>query len=210
MASRPDRWELALNGILVFSSPRTADLNQDGIQDIILGAGAGEWMDTPVGILAIDGRKGDVLWHVEARNQMAGSPVFQDITEDGVADVFMGGRSAQLYAINGASGEILWEYLPYDPQTVYGEDTTILNFFTPQWIPDQDQDGFDDLLVSFGGFVRARPTETDRPAGKLMVFSGQDGEVLASAPMPDGKETYFSPVVHDFEGNGELTVIFGS
>ena len=210
ITSQPDRWELPLNGILVLASPRAVDLNQDHTLDIILGAGAGEWMDTPFGILAIDGKDGTILWHVEARNQMAGSPIFQDITGDGIQDVFMGGRSAQLYAINGADGQVLWEYLPYNPHTVYEEDTTILNFFTPQWIPDQNNDGFDDLIVSFGGFVKALPAETDRPAGQLMVFSGKDGEILASAPMPDGKETYFSPLVHDFERNGNLTIIFGS
>jgi outer membrane protein assembly factor BamB len=175
-----------------------------------LGAGAGEWIDTPFGILAIDGKKGKILWYVKARNQMAGSPIFQDITEDGIQDVFMGGQSAQFYAINGANGQVLWEYLPYHPHTVYEEDTTILNFFTPQWIPDQNKDGFDDLVVSFGGFVKALPTETNRPVGKLMVFSGKDGEILASAPMPDGKETYFSPLVYDFEGKGAVTLIFGS
>lgn len=210
VSSRPDRWELALNGVLAFSSPRTLDVNQDDVQDIILGTGADEWMETPVGIVAVDGRDGEVLWHVAARNQMAGSPIFQDITQDGVDDVFIGGRSAQLYAINGASGEILWEYLPYDERTVYEEDTTILNFFTPQWIPDQDQDGFRDLIISYGGYVKAGPTETNRPVGYLMVFSGKDGTLLASAPMPDGKETYLSPLVYDFEGNGSLTVLFGS
>nr|WKN37497.1 PQQ-binding-like beta-propeller repeat protein [Tunicatimonas sp. TK19036] len=210
IVSRPDRWELALNGILVFSSPRAVDLNQDQVQDIILGAGAGEWMDTPLGVIAVDGKDGEVLWYVETRNQMAGSPIFQDITDDGIPDVFIGGRSAQLYAINGANGEVLWEYLPFDSQTVYEEDSSILNFFTPQWLPDQNSDGLDDLLISYGGFVKAGPTETKRPVGRLMVFSGKDGEVLASAPMPDGKETYFSPLVHDFEGNGALTVIFGS
>ena len=208
--SPPDRWDLALNGVSTFSSPRTADVNQDGVQDIILGMGAEEWMDTPVGVAAIDGNTGDVLWYVATRNQLAGSPIFQDITQDGIEDVFIGGRSAQLYAIDGSNGKVLWEYLPYNPETVYEEDTTILNFFTPQWVPDQDDDGFHDLIISFGGFVKADPTETDRPVGRLMVFSGKGGTLLASATMPDRKETYLSPLVHDFEKDGTLEIIFGS
>ena len=208
--ARPTRWELPLNGLLAFSSPRTTDVNQDDVQDIILGTGADEWMDTPAGIVAVDGKTGEVVWYVATRNQMAGSPIFQDITQDGIDDVFIGGRSAQLYAIDGSNGKVLWEYSPYNPRTVYEEDTTILNFFTPQWIPDQDGDGFDDLIISYGGFVKAGPTETNRPAGQLMVFSGKAGTLLAAATMPDGKETYLSPLVYDFEGNGALTVIFGS
>lgn len=43
-----------------------------------------------------------------------------------------------------------------------------------------------------------------------MVVNTVDGSMLARATMPDGKETYMSPVIHDFKGSGDLSVIFGS
>lgn len=50
----------------------------------------------------------------------------------------------------------------------------------------------------------------DRPPGNLMVISSREGTVLAKAEMPDGKETYMSPVVYDFEDNGDISVLFGT
>ena len=49
--------------IRTFSSPRTTDLNNDGIKDIILGGGV-EGFPTPYGVNAIDGYNGETLWTV--------------------------------------------------------------------------------------------------------------------------------------------------
>jgi hypothetical protein len=89
-------------------------------------------------------------------------------------------------------------------------DPSILNFYNVQFIPDQDGDGIRDLLTAYGGFIKAQPTETDRPVGSVMVISAKDGSTLAKAEVPDGRETYMSPLVHDFNGDGELSVLFGT
>ena len=75
---------------------------------------------------------------------------------------------------------------------------------------DTDGDGLRDLLVAYGGFTSAPPHQTDRPPGRLLVVRSRNGETLAEAPMPDGRETYMSPVVHDFDGDGSLSVLFGT
>jgi len=208
-ACQQPNWVVTIDGSGTYASPRSCDLTGDGVKDIVLGTGGSqEWESSENGVVAIDGQNGKVLWKVPCRNQIVGSPVFLDVTNDEVDDVFIGGRSAQFFAIDGSSGKLLWEYKSVD---IYQSrnDTTVLNFFTPQIIADQNQDGLDDLLVAYGGYVNARPWEDHRPAGYLMIFSSANGEIIAKAPVPDGKETYMSPVVWEndvYFGTGGETI----
>jgi hypothetical protein len=207
--SQPDSWSNIFYGIGTNSSPRAADLNRDGVLDIVLGAGGREFDSTDMAVLALDGSNGKILWTVSGTNQMVGSAAFKDISGDGVPDVFIGGRTAQFYAINGLTGKILWQYLKAGNISENSfPGTTLLNFFNPQFIPDQNQDGLEDILTAFGGYVNAEPDNFNRPAGMLMVLDAATGKVLKKSPVPDGKETYMSTVVYDF-GNG-LTIVFGT
>src|SRR3954452_2192573 len=92
------------------SSPRTADLNNDGILDIVIGAGKNEFQKTDMGILAFDGKSGNLLWKQNSIDQIFGSATFCDITGDKVKDIIIGGRSPQLKAIDGKSGALIWDY----------------------------------------------------------------------------------------------------
>ena len=191
-----------------FSSPRATDLNGDGVLDIVVGGGLEDFARSQ-SVSAFDGKTGNPLWRVGARNQMFGSALFGDITGDEVDDVFIGGRDAELVAINGATGEVIWEFFP-EGDTTSAAEAGLYNFYTCQWIPDQNNDGIRDLLTANGGDKFATPLDLDRPVGNVMIVSGLDGAQIAKAPVPDGKETYLSPLVYDFEGEGELEVIFGS
>ncbi|MBL7764049.1 MAG: PQQ-binding-like beta-propeller repeat protein, partial [Chitinophagaceae bacterium] len=62
------------------SSPRTTDLNKDGVMDVIIGAGKNEFQKSDMGILAFDGKTGNILWKQEANDQVFGSAVLYDIT----------------------------------------------------------------------------------------------------------------------------------
>jgi outer membrane protein assembly factor BamB len=203
-------WKRHYPAIGVYSSPRVADLNGDGTGDIIAGAGSAEWEKSDSAIIALDGRSGKLLWRVAARNQMVGSAVLYDISGDGVPDVLLGGRSAELRAIDGADGKTLWEFYPTD-QTHGHRAGGWYNFSTPQLIGDQDGDGYRDLLVANGGDASVAPGDPKRPAGCLMVVSSKDGGVIARATVPDGRETYLSPVIANL---GPLTdspaIFFGT
>ena len=109
---------------------------------------------------------------------MVGSPVFMDITSDCTPDVFIGGRSAILMAIDGSNGDVIWQYISYTPEMDLINDTSYLNFYTPQFVDDIDADGFEDLLVSFGGFFKAGTGDPERPSGQLMLISSRSGKVL--------------------------------
>ena len=49
------------------------------------------------------------LWHIPTQTQTYTSALFQDVTGDGTDDVFIGGRAASFFAINGRTGEVIWE-----------------------------------------------------------------------------------------------------
>ncbi len=196
-------WERSFARIGTFSSPRIADLNGDGIHDIVLGAGANEFEASDTAVIALNGATGAVLWAVGGTDQIFSTPVFLDINQDATPEVVMSGRSAQLIAIDGASGQVLWNFKRDCPP-----DFPLYNIYTPALIPDQNADQVLDLVVAQGGDVTKRPHDPDRPPGMLMVVSGKDGTLLAYDTMPDGRETYLAPVV--FEQAGETQILFGS
>jgi hypothetical protein len=199
-------WQSFTDSIPTLSSPRGSDLNGDGVIDIVIGGGT-DGVFSNNGIMAYNGASGELLWKRSARNEIFTSAAFQDINGDGTDDVFIGGRQAQLYAINGANGQLIWEYYPYttDP-SIDG----LYNFYTSQFIPDQDGDLLPDLLVANGGDHSLPDWETDRPPGHIMVISSATGALLAMAVVPDNAETYCSPVVVDLQGDGNLWVLFGT
>ncbi|NUO02026.1 MAG: PQQ-binding-like beta-propeller repeat protein [Saprospiraceae bacterium] len=203
-------WVAVYPGLGTNSSPRLADLTGDGVPDVVMGAGKNEWVASDTAVIALDGQNGNLLWQVAAPNQVVGSALFLEVTGDGIKDVFIGGRSAFMVGIDGHTGKLLWKYDP-------SKDTTgVLKFahycfFNPQTIPDQTGDGIPDLLVANGGNAAAFPNSNQfRDPGVLMVINSKTGEIIAAAAMPDGRETYQSPVVHDFAGNNNPEIIIGT
>jgi hypothetical protein len=193
------------------SSPRATDLNGDGVLDIVMGAGENEYQKTDQGILAFDGKSGQVLWQHPASDQVYGSATFYDVSSDDVKDVFIGGRSPQFKALDGKSGKLLWEF-----SHELHKDHPILkfaryNFNNSVLIPDQNNDGFDDLLTVNGGNSYAKPdSEIDRFPAVLMLLDSRTGNVIAADTMPDGKESYMSPICFSQPDSGELMVVFGT
>lgn len=193
------------------SSPRTADLNQDGVLDIVMGAGKNEFQESEMGVLAFDGRTGDTLWQQRATDQVFGSASFCDVNGDNVKDVFIGGRSPQLKAIDGKTGELLWEFqadkYKNDPILKYAR----FNFNNGVIVPDQNNDGINDLLTVNGGNAYAEPNTTkDRYPGVLMLLDCKTGDVIAADTMPDGRESYMTPLYFLQPSSKELNILFGT
>ncbi|WP_339709659.1 PQQ-binding-like beta-propeller repeat protein [uncultured Kriegella sp.] len=198
-------WLKEIPNIGSFSSPRIADLNADGIGDIILGAGSVELQASDSAVIAINGKNGDMLWHVSAKDQIFGSAALLDINGDTILDVFIGGRSVEFMAIDGKSGKVLWRFKkPKDQENEW------FNFYNPQFIPDQNNDGQQDILVSNGGNVQVEAYDPNRPVGYLAILNSRDGTVIQRAAMPDGKETYMSVSILPDTIQTNKTVIFGT
>lgn len=200
-----ETWSKILPDIGSFSSPRIADLNNDNVGDIILGAGRKEFQASDSAVVALDGKTGKVLWKVGAKDQIFGSAAVHDITGDGVLDVVINGRSAELIAIDGPTGKVLWRFIK--PK---GEEKQWFNFYNPQFIEDQNNDGQKDILISNGGDVLAEPNDPNRPTGHLVIIDSKTGNVISKAPMPDGGEIYMSVSVLPHESETFKSVIFGT
>ena len=206
--SENKNWQIHLPDVTSSSSPKACDLNGDGILDIVMGAGGDEWKETERGIIAIDGGSGELLWAAPARNQIVGSAIFLDINLDGTKDVIIGGRTAELRALDGKSGELIWEFY-HKKGSMNARDDGWYNFYNAQLIKDQDNDELHDILICNGGDAVIPSGMKYRPAGKLMIISSQNGKILAEDLMPDGQETYFSPLIID-ENTENPQLIFGT
>lgn len=201
-------WLRYIENTGTYSSPRMIDLNNDGILDIIIGAGGKEEAHSDTAVIALDGATGQTLWTISGSNQYVGSAIFSDITGDAIPDIFIGGRWAQLGAINGATGKFVWSFFP-ERTKPDGSDGGWYNFTTPQFIPDQDNDAIDDIIIANGGNARAAAGDTNRPAGRLLVLSSATGKMLANVVVPDGKETYMS-VVCEERPDRNWNILFGT
>lgn len=201
------KWTVELDSAVIFSSPRFTDLNQDGTKDVIVGAG-NEGHRISNGVVAIDGKTGKILWKVQSETQIYTSALLQDIDNDYVQDVFIGGRNVSLFAVSGKTGRIIWEFWPKSKG--YWKESGYYNFYTTQWLEDQNKDGFMDLLVANGGDATIKPDDKNRPQGKLMIISAKDGKVLNESLIPHQRETYYAPHIHYNYGKKKPAIIFAS
>ncbi len=188
------------------SSPRVSDLNRDGISDIILGAGKNEFDYSDSSVVALDGKDGKLLWKNAARDQMFISAGLIDITKDGIKDIIIGGRSSEFMALDGSNGRAIWRF----DTLKYSENgkKRWFNFYNPQIIDDQDNDGIEDILVSNGGDIKVEPHNPNRATGRIVVLSSKTGKLLAEAMMPDGKEIYMS--ISALKVKDDYRIIFGT
>lgn len=207
--SESPKWYTYFREIGTYSSPRLTDLNGDGIPDIVMGAGGREDHRSDSAVIAVDGATGTLLWAFPGLNQYVGSAIFQDVDGDGVDDVFIGGRWAQFSAISGRDGKLIWTFHP-KRSSPSGSDSGWYVFTTPQFVPDQDGDGFRDILVSNGGNALAAPEEENRPAGRLLVLSSTSGKILANMTVPDGREIYMSVITAESGRADDPLVYFGT
>ena len=200
-------WINTIDSVSTLSSPRSIDLNNDGIKDIVVGAGTDSTFSY-YGVVAFDGNNGDLLWSLPTPDEIFTSAIFNDINNDDIPEVFIGGRNAQLYAIDGATGSIVWEYFPQN-LGIDPADSSLYNFYSAQFLDDQNGDNVPDLLVTNGGDHKAGLFDP-RPSGNIMIVSGVDGNLLAIASTPDSAEIYCSPVILDHGTSSTPNIIFGT
>ena len=186
----------------IMSSPRTVDLNADGILDIVVGTGVEELVAGS--IIALDGSNGSVIWEVFTEGEMFSSAKFEDLNNDQTKDIIIGGRNKQLFAINGLNGEVLWQF-----DANQSERDNWFQFYTGIFIQDQDGDGVVDWLTTNGGDPSKLP-EDERENGYIMILSGASGKIIAVADTPDGRETYMSPILYQAHPDRSQKILFGT
>ena len=186
----------------MMSSPHATDLNGDSVLDIVVGTGAEETHSGS--IIAVDGVTGNLLWEVQTNGEMFASAQFEDLNGDTIDDVALGGRDQQMFAVNGATGETLWSF---DKTSTLRE--AWYQFYSGQFIDDVNDDGVSDWLVANGGDPMKQPDE-ERNTGYLMILSGANGQPLSIADLPDGRETYMSPLLYTPHPDMATEVLYGT
>lgn len=193
------------------SSPKATDLNLDGVLDIVMGAGKNEYQESDHGIVAFDGKTGNLLWKQKSIDQVYGSATLLDVTGDKVDDIFIGGRSPQLKALDGKTGSVIWEFNPNDFKSDPILKYAHFNFNNSVLVPDQNNDGLEDLLTINGGNSYAEPHSVkNRFPAVLMLLDSKSGKILAADTMPDGKESYMTPLAFKHPGSKQTYIVFGT
>ncbi len=193
-------WERVFMPALTEGSVQLYDMNQDGTLDVVVMVG---FSSCDVRIVALDGSMGDVVWEQNVTFPAFAMRCELDVDLDGVPDCLVAGRYAGFVALSGVDGRTLWSV---DPSIAYPR----YNFLFPLTTRDLDGDGVPDLLNIHGGDSSYRDSETERSPAFLVAVSGRTGQKLMErVPVPDGRESYMSPVLHTFEDELEV-VVFGT
>jgi PKD repeat protein len=96
---------------------KTADLNGDGIKDVIAGEYGSDYYTDPQSVYAINGLSGNTMW-TYLLNDGVRSMDICDLNNDGVMDVVAGashgspGPDGRVHAIDGIDGTPLWIFTP--------------------------------------------------------------------------------------------------
>jgi len=124
-----------------------------------------------------------------------------DIDDDGYRDCIGTGRQATLVAFDPRNGKIFWQNENIKSRR------SLWNFYNPIVLPvDVDHDHMNDILISHGGNPTIPSNVHEREAGCLIIISSRNGNQIGEPFwMPDGKETYMSPVLY-----GNSTILFGT
>jgi len=219
-------WQAAVDGDIE-GSPALEDLNSDGVLDAIFGTEGGS-------LYALDGRSGAVLWkqsvpfkpsftYPEFRSFMA-SPGLVDINKDGVRDVVIGSRNGTVYAFDGQTGAILWDFRTKEPSGVYASafiSDTILVAETYSRLFELDFQGqvLREILIQGKSRQGLFGSPVKLPSGAILIgsswMSGQSGiwfippgENLPTERcfLPVGKVSA-TPVVADVYGDTGLEIL---
>ena len=153
-------------------------------------------------VVAVSGLNGEIIWLRNLTRPVFGIRCIMDVDEDNEIDCFVIGRYHQWDAINKATGETIWE-----------ADASIgfpgYNFYFPLPLEDFDGDGIIDILNIHGGDQSYGSHETNRSSALIVILSGRTGKKLIDPiTVPDGRESYMSPVRYTFAN--EDVIMFGT
>jgi outer membrane protein assembly factor BamB len=139
-------WSRQLSGAIK-GACAVEDFNSDGTYDVVAATDSGE-------ITAMDGKTGAMMWSAKVtyrpnftypkEKSFVASPTLVDLNQDGTRDVLIGSRNGTLYAYDGRTGTILWEYRTRTPSgihasaLVWGESIVVAeSYSTLTWLDFQ-------------------------------------------------------------------------
>jgi len=195
-----------------FSVAGVGDLNEDGFDDVIVGANYADTNGVDSGMARVySGKDGAIIYTFigDDRYTYFGESVASagDVNGDGLNDVIIGiegddsfgANSGTVRVYSGKDGSEIHRFFGEKSMDLFGEST--------DGVGDVNNDGFDDLIVG------TRGDDTNGTwSGKAQIFSGFDGSVIHSFY---GEYSYFVlgvsvAGVGDVNGDGFDDVIVGA
>ncbi|KRG01922.1 uncharacterized protein Dmoj_GI10335, isoform B [Drosophila mojavensis] len=196
-------WTRSLARMNSESPLRAADLNGDGIKDVIFGYGvddnihyegiplprcksAQQGDDVPCegGVVALNGRDGSTLWQTWSVANVFSLHCNADIDRDGGVDCVAAGRLGMIFAINGRTGQVIWNFHELEVET---NSPIVMDLYTINVLRDLDGDEVPELIAAH------LEEREESKAGHIKLISGKTGKVLRSIPTPH-REEMFVPI----------------
>jgi outer membrane protein assembly factor BamB len=225
------------NGGWVYMVDVSRDYNGNGYRDVLAATGDDSNGQGPKRIFCLDGLTGDIIWETapvgDAAFSVLGVPDFTgDATPDVIAGVSTSANQGKVMGINGANGNVVWEYI-----------TAGTSVWALEQISDITGNGMNDIIAgSFNGFYYLMDiTDGDVvysgslgssiildfwKAGDLngdgyddiipaystinnaVAISGQNGQILWTTPVSD--QPWSVTVLRDITGDGINDMALGT
>jgi outer membrane protein assembly factor BamB len=217
----------------------TADLNGDGIKDVIAGEYDSDLYYEPSNIYAINGLNGATFW-IYTLNDGVRSMAICDLNNDGVMDVIAGASmgsptpDGRVHAIDGTNGTPIWIFTPDGTGDTIGD--IAIGDFDGNMLPDVAIACWDDYVYAINGSTGNQMWRTY--IGSIFVHAVDTGDVnndgiddvsFANAYLPgfdnlqgvlngtDGSTIWNQTVTYtventllsDIDNDGSLEAIFG-
>ncbi|SPP83734.1 uncharacterized protein LOC117586183 [Drosophila guanche] len=197
------RWTRSLARMNSESPLRAADLNGDGVQDVIFGYGVDDnihYEGIPLprckssqgedevpcegGVVALNGRDGTILWQSWSVANVFSLHCSADVDGDGGLDCVAAGRLGMIYAINGRTGAVIWHFRELEVET---NSPIVMDLYTINVLRDLDGDAVPELIAAH------LEEREESKAGHIKLISGKTGKVIRSIPTPY-REEMFVPI----------------
>src|SRR6202166_2322807 len=191
------KWLTPLNGTgqVIFGKPVVADLDGDGLQEVIVGT-AGTAGTSKQGYLWVINHDGTVRWSKAVTSEIASAPAVGNLLGVGKTKLIVVGCGASdntnlggVFAFKN-DGTPLWSFSP-------GLNGGTNHVLASVALGDLDGDGLDD--VAFGSFNEY-----------AYALKGTNGTVLPGWPVFVRDSIASSTAMADLAGDGNLEVIMGA
>ncbi|EZA56528.1 hypothetical protein X777_03315 [Ooceraea biroi] len=195
-------WTRTLPKLTSEAPLRSNDVNSDGVEDIIVGFSTGlDTMDAPEyictiyfgsqtpclgGVLALNGKTGDTIWTHWTAHAVFSVDCNEDLTNDRIKDCVISGRGGILQAVYGHNGSSIWEIPIQNPTS---EQRRLLDVYDARFMPDVDGDGVSDVIAAYA------VQSNDVRESKVLVISGQHGDVIRSVSLPYSEQLFIAPQI---------------
>ena len=203
----------------VISSPAAYDLNGDGVLELAVGSWDGYFY-------LLDAELNDLpAWPKYSRQGFFPSPALIDLDNDGVPEIVSGSEAGTLFAWHwtgepAAGFPLDFGYKIWASATALPRGRIAIGHKGEMRILDaqgravdgwpQPIEGWPDATAAYADGVLAVTTLTPGDPSLGWIYAWQeDGTLLPGFPVELPKDADSSPALADFDGNGQMWIVFG-